>query len=56
MSDTQQQCNHAVLQKLGGALHLSGKDYVCKGCGEQFRAELLIVGGGYGKPESESKP
>jgi hypothetical protein len=57
MSDTQQQCNHAVLQKLGGALHPSGKDYVCKGCGEQFKAELRNFEGEgqFGKPESELK-
>jgi hypothetical protein len=53
-----EQCNHAVLQKLGGALYPSGKDYVCQGCGEQFRAELRNFEGEgqFGKPKSEPKP
>ena len=49
-----EQCNHAVLQKLGGALHPSGKDYVCQGCGEQFRAEPLSVEVKFGKPSARS--
>jgi hypothetical protein len=43
-------CNHVALNLIEGPLHPSGKDYVCKQCGEQFRAEPIIIGVQYGKP------
>lgn len=53
---TDNQCNHANLQKLGGALHPSGKDYRCLGCGEQFRAEPIVIGVMFGTPPSIATP
>lgn len=51
------QCNHVTLSLLAGALHPSGKDYVCHGCGQQFIAEPFVIGVSYGKPPAAiSKP
>jgi hypothetical protein len=36
-------CPHLHLDKLSGPLHTSGKDYVCRSCGEQLRAEVIQV-------------
>ena len=37
-------CNGTPLIKLGGALHPSGNDYYCPSCGEQYRAEKIVIG------------
>jgi hypothetical protein len=52
---TDNQCNHVNLQLLTGPLHEGGKDYYCPGCGEQFRAEPIVirVQMGTGKQASE---
>lgn len=42
MAETQ--CNHVDLKKLGGPIHRSGKDYYCLECGEQFKAEVIVIG------------
>jgi hypothetical protein len=46
-------CKHTHLTRLEGPIHPSGKDYVCDNCGEQFRAEVLVIGVQFGtkKPE-----
>jgi hypothetical protein len=48
------ECNHVVLSLIEGPLHPSGKDYVCKQCGEQFRAEKLEIGVSFGMPNKEA--
>jgi hypothetical protein len=45
-------CLHNELKRLEGPLHPRGKDYVCQSCGQQFRAEPLSIGVGYGKPRA----
>lgn len=40
-------CKHNELKRLEGPLHISGKDYVCANCGEQFRAKKLSISGSY---------
>lgn len=37
------ECKHNKLQILEGPIHPSGKDYVCNECGQQFRAEELMI-------------
>lgn len=36
-------CKHNHLDRLEGPLHPSGKDYVCKDCGEHLRAEIIVI-------------
>jgi len=36
-------CKHSNLVKLGGPIHPSGKDYYCPVCGEQFKAEPIVI-------------
>lgn len=45
-------CNHNHLDRLEGPLHPSGKDYVCKDCGQQFKAEPIVIGVSFGRPKS----
>lgn len=37
-------CKHNHLDRLEGPLHPSGKDYVCRDCGEQLKAEVITIG------------
>jgi hypothetical protein len=41
-------CNHVNLKLLGGPIHPGGKDYYCVQCGEQFRAEPIVIGVSFG--------
>ena len=43
-------CNHVDLKLLSGPIHPGGKDYVCQKCGEQFRAEPIVIGVSFGSP------
>lgn len=36
-------CLHNHLDRLEGRFHPSGKDYVCRDCGEQLKAEPITI-------------
>jgi hypothetical protein len=48
-------CNHVELKKLGGPIHPSGKDYYCLACGQQFKAEILVIGIAFGTKQDNTQ-
>jgi hypothetical protein len=37
------ECNHNHLTRLDGPMHPSGKDYRCEECGQQLKAEVIVI-------------